>query len=297
VTGGLSGRACLRKSSAFFVYGFFHPAPGLTLLMLRALRTGRPVLVLSEGLRERHNTAPRRMLMRLLSSYPNGRLLAVGHGAAEDFRRLGLRWPGHAFGFCEEPLPTVPPIARGPEFRLVSVGQLVPRKGHAKIMEWLANGQWARPVELRICGEGPERSHLQREAERLSRPGLRIVLRGHLGREELAETLAWADVCVHLASYEAWGVAVQQAAEAGLPLIISPHVRSGHGILLKNGWNGHVVDDPSALAAALEPLIQDPARCAQMGSRSRELSTEWNLEAASGRLAAILRSLLTNPAR
>lgn len=53
VTGGLSGRECLRKSSAFFVYGFFHPVPSL---MLRALRTGRPVLVLSEGLRERHNT-------------------------------------------------------------------------------------------------------------------------------------------------------------------------------------------------------------------------------------------------
>ena len=289
--GGCPERRWLRESSVFFFYGFFHPAPAMTWLMLRALRTGRPVMVLSEGLRERHMTMPRRFLMRLLSRYPQGKLLAVGHGAADDFRRLGLRWSAEPYGFCEEPLPSAVRSLGGSEFRLVTVGQLIPRKQQGKLMDWLAGKVWPVPMVLRVCGDGPERERLERQAERLRRPGFTIEFMGHLGRKELAETLAWADVCVHPADYEGWGVSLQQAAEAGLPLVISPGVRSGHGILVKDQWNGYVVDSADDLATAVTTLIRDPGLRNLMGVRSLEMAAPWRLDAAAARLAGMLQSL------
>lgn len=291
LSGGPMARDWLKESASYFFLGFFSPIPGMPLLLLRALCSRRPVMVLSEGLRDHQFCIKRALMMRIFSAFRNGRLLAIGSGAADDFRRLGLRWRAHEVGYGEGPLPAVHVAKEDNVFRLLVVGQLIPRKQVSKIISWLASGNIDRLVVLRICGEGPERAALERQAARMRRPDLRIEFTGHLERSRLSVEFALADAFVHLPDYEGWGMVVQQAAEAGLPLIVSPDVRSGRGILVREGWNGFVVDDAGSLMKAVHALVADRQLREVMGDRSREIARDWCLEAGSRRIALILNEM------
>lgn len=81
-----------------------------------------------------------------------------------------------------------PPAVAGPDARradrFVFAGRLAPEKGIETVVRAasaLGSGQ------LVVCGDGPLRSHIEALAARA--PADRVVLRGHVGSEELARTL------------------------------------------------------------------------------------------------------------
>jgi glycosyltransferase involved in cell wall biosynthesis len=290
--GGSMASNWLTACEAYFFLGFSSPFPGMPFLLLRALISRRPVLVLSEGLRDHQFGLERRLLMKMLSLFGNGRLLAIGTGAVDDFLRLGLRWPAYEVGYGEESLPIVGKEKKEDVFRLVAVGQLIPRKRISRIIDWLASGNWNRPILLRVCGEGPERAALEQQSAQLGRLDLRFEFTGHLDKLSLAREFALADAFVHLPDYEGWGMVVQQAAEAGLPLIVSPEVRSGRGVLVMEGENGFVIENAASFSDAIRKLAADQRLQEAMGNRSRVISREWGLEAGSRRIASILREMM-----
>ena len=99
---------------------------------------------------------------------------------------------------------------------------------------------------------------------------------GNLGEEELALWLSARPVFVSTALYEPFGLAVLEAASAGCPLILSDIPT------FRELWDGAArfvpVNDPAALAAALDELTMDEAACAALGAAARERSGRYRAD-------------------
>ena len=98
---------------------------------------------------------------------------------------------------------------------LISVGHLIPRKGHELIIEAIS---LLPGVQLMICGEGPMRSELQRTAQRCGVAD-RVRFLGRIEHEDLNRYYSAADVLV-LASYrEGWPNVLLEAMACGTPVV------------------------------------------------------------------------------
>ena len=90
-----------------------------------------------------------------------------------------------------------------------------------------------------------------------------------------------ADVLVHPARWEGFGLAVLEAMLCGLP-VVATRVSSIPEIVV-DGETGLLVppDDPSALGAALQRVLADPGG---LGAAGRERArTEFSVERMAGR--------------
>src|SRR5207237_3583075 len=110
------------------------------------------------------------------------------------------------------------------------------------------------PGELVLVGDGPDRERVQELA------GEHVRLLGSIERDDLLRWYAAADAYVMPSRSETWGMAMQEAAAAGLPLIASEAPGAGYD-LIEEGVNGYrvPVDDVEALRAALTSVAEDPA--------------------------------------
>lgn len=99
---------------------------------------------------------------------------------------------------------------------VVSVGALIPRKGHDIVIEAVAT---LPGVQLRIAGEGPERARLAAQVARLGL-GDRVKLLGSVAHAELPPLLAAADVMALASSSEGLANAWVEALASGTPIVI-----------------------------------------------------------------------------
>jgi glycosyltransferase involved in cell wall biosynthesis len=112
--------------------------------------------------------------------------------------------------------PMRPPRPIGSPARLVAVGNLFPAKGHAVLIDALA--QLRRPWTLDVVGDGPLRHVLEAQAERL---GIASKIRFLGARDDVPEILAAADVACIPSHWEGLGLVVVEAAAVALPLVVS----------------------------------------------------------------------------
>lgn len=170
---------------------------------------------------------------------------------------------------------------------VLSVARLVPEKGLDDLIRALAEAGDPR-LRLVVAGEGPERDALDGLAEKL---GVRLAMSGHVAEAELAQLYVDADVFALLSRHEPWGVAVNEAAASGLPLLLSDRVGAAAD-LLSDGSNGFRVraGDVRASAAALSRLAGDPVLRSAMGARSRELVRDWGYESSVDNFVAAVRA-------
>jgi glycosyltransferase involved in cell wall biosynthesis len=145
----------------------------------------------------------------------------------------------------ENPPDDVPPDARV----LLAVARLVPQKGIDVAAQALARVRERHPeAVLVVLGDGPER-------ERLRGDGVHL-----LGRvPDVAAWLRRAELLVHPARWEGFGLALLEAMLAALP-VVATRVSSIPEIVV-DGETGLLVppDDAGALAAALLRVLDDPA--------------------------------------
>jgi glycosyltransferase involved in cell wall biosynthesis len=164
----------------------------------------------------------------------------------------------------------VPAGNRGEGFKVISVGRLVPDKNFATLIEAFA--RIGSPGELEIIGTGSLRDELERLAHRL---GVPAEFRGHVPPDTLPEAYASADAYALISTYEPFGVAVREAAAAGLPLVCSRSAGAAGDVAIQ-GRNALLVDptDAGAIADALARLASDPELRARMGAESRAIDRE-----------------------
>ncbi len=133
-----------------------------------------------------------------------------------------------------------------------------------------------REVWLVLAGDGPERPDLEGTVEA---SGLtRVRFPGYIPYPELPALYAAADLFVHPAREERWGVSVQEALACGLPVIASSRVGAGvdliepgrNGFLYEAGWEGE-------LARRVEDALALPREGVQ--AASGEILSRWDYAA------------------
>lgn len=154
-----------------------------------------------------------------------------------------------------------------------------------------AVGRLPQDVELALAGTGTEERSLRALAQEVA-PG-RVRFLGFLQPSELADWYRAADAFVLPSRSEQWGIPLNEAAVAGLPLVATDAVGAAHD-LIEDGVNGFrvPVGDEQELADALERLTSDEGFRAAAGRRSRELATRFTPDAWAAALARLARRLV-----
>jgi glycosyltransferase involved in cell wall biosynthesis len=157
--------------------------------------------------------------------------------------------------------------SRGEGFRIISVGRLVPDKNFGTLIRAVP-----ADAELEIVGTG----FLEDELKQLAAgQAARVSFRGHVAPDELPSLYAAADVYALVSTYEPFGVAVREAAAAGLPIVCSRAAGAAGDVAIE-GRNALLVDPHNVdeVAVALARLAADPDLRARMGAESRAIDRE-----------------------
>lgn len=104
------------------------------------------------------------------------------------------------------------------------VGALEPRKGPGLAIRALAASDPG--VRMRMYGDGPERSRLERLAQRLGVTD-RLEFAGHVPRAKLQEALTGCRAALFTGLYEEGGLALAEALATGVPAIVLDHGGAG----------------------------------------------------------------------
>lgn len=151
---------------------------------------------------------------------------------------------------------------------LAVVAQLIERKGHALLLAELAALLRRCPKVHVLCfGRGPLEQVLVRDA---AARGLTAHLRFLGFRDDLPALLPGADLLVHPAAREGLGVALLEAASAGVATVAC--AAGGVVDVVEDGVTGLLVPvgDGAALCAAIERLVANPDERRRMGAAARE---------------------------
>jgi glycosyltransferase involved in cell wall biosynthesis len=173
--------------------------------------------------------------------------------------------------------PDAGPAADGP--LLLAIARLTAQKGIDVAVRALA--ELPSGVRLAVLGEGPERGALETLARSLG-VDERLLLPGRVG--DVAAWLRAAEVVVHPARWEGFGLALLEAMLAAKPVVAS-RVSSVPEIVA-DGETGLLVapDDHRALATAVGSLLQDPERARRLGAAGLERARrEFSVERMTSR--------------
>ncbi len=155
-------------------------------------------------------------------------------------------------------------------FVFVCVARLSPEKGHAQLIEAFAAAFAGEPtVRLRLIGDGPMRSELQRLCAAQGVAG-QVEFLGVLASEQVRDELAAANAFVLASDVETFGVAVIEALACGCPVLVTA---SGGPEHLVDGGNGVVIPprDPTVLRNALIRMRHEADRYDRAAIRASAL--------------------------
>jgi phosphatidylinositol alpha-1,6-mannosyltransferase len=168
-------------------------------------------------------------------------------------------------------------------------GQLIERKGLDVLMAaWSEIDAAPRPEPpaLRLAGDGPLRSRLERWRGSLRRPD-RVELVGLV--EDMPAFYAGLSVFVLPSRVEGFGLVAAEAGACGLPVVATD--TSSLPEIVVDGLTGRLVpvDDAAALAAAVGGLVDDPVRARELGAAGRERIVRlYDRNQTLGRLRGLL---------
>lgn len=185
----------------------------------------------------------------------------------------------HFAGASEEP-----GVQRTEHYFLASA-RFVAKKNLLRLMESYAlyrkrslDAGVTSPWKLILLGDGP----LRPELEALSRAeGLddALLMPGFVQYPELPSWYAGASCFVHASLIEPWGLVVNEAMAAGLPVIVSKTCGCA-GDLVRDGMNGWTFDpeDVSQLADLMGRISGDTDLLTSMGEASRSMISAWGTD-------------------
>lgn len=168
-------------------------------------------------------------------------------------------WSGAGAAAGAPSLDGLPPGAR----LLVAVARLDRQKGLDVAVRALAQVRQHHPsTVLCVLGEGPARGELEELARELG-VAEALLLPGRVG--DVAAVLRTAEIVVHPARWEGFGLALLEAMLCARPVVASRV--SSIPEIVADAETGLLVapDDAPALAAAVTRLLDDPALAARLG--------------------------------
>lgn len=171
------------------------------------------------------------------------------------------------------------PAARGElgleesDIYLVSVGRLVRRKGFDYLIKALSEIE-RQNVKLIILGEGPERENLQSLIKEKGLEG-RVLMPGFVDEERKFQYLSCSDLYVLSSVHEGFGIVIQEAMQAGLPIVSTNY--GGQVDIIEDSVNGLLVENRSAAALAdgIRRLLADRDLMRKMRKNNMEKVREF----------------------
>jgi glycosyltransferase involved in cell wall biosynthesis len=272
---------------------------------------GIPVLMRSDthgGLvRSKIKMLLRKPVLRSLYGLCDG-VLAIGKSNADFYRSLGvpdrkifllpfavdnerfirdsrLSWSKRASIRSRWDLPPDVPT-------ILYAGKLIARKRPLDVIAAcsLIRKRSKQPFALLVVGTGELESEARRQC---ASAGLdNVVFAGFVNQSQLPQLYGACDIFVLPSQDEPWGLAVNEAMCAALPIVLSREVGSRPD-LVKEGTNGFAMaaGDIEGLSWALQRLIEEKHLREQFGNASLERIREWGYPQCLDGLRAAISSL------
>ena len=218
-------------------------------------------------------------------------IAAIGTKAQKDYQQR----------FPDKPIFNIPYYCNLAEFSqnlperprtpitIIFCGQMIARKGVDLLLNAfsriIANG-----LEAKLLLVGREAELPQMMSDLPPKVCDRIAYAGFQAPEALPEFFRQADIFVLPSRYDGWGVVVNQALGAGLPIICSDAVGAATD-LVEQGKNGWVfpVDNVDALYKALKNYIQNPTAIKAASEAAITKSALWYPEVGAQRWLEVFR--------
>jgi glycosyltransferase involved in cell wall biosynthesis len=279
-------RALRRFDPQIVVVGGWNQ-PGFWEALVWAKAKRRPVVtwVESTARDSRSGSRPLEAAKRALVRASDG-FLVPGRASAAYLR---------GFGIGDRPVATAPNAVDAAVFSRAAVdrsgrgrptllyaGRFDPEKGLDVLLEAVRGLE----ADLVLVGSGREEERLRAAAP------ANVRFEPPVDRDGVARYYAEADAYVLPSRSEQWGMVLNEAATAGLPIVASDAAGAAYE-LVEDGVNGFRVPagDAVALRRALERVV-DPDFRASAGARSRELAAAHTPEAWADAVAGLARTLV-----
>ena len=218
-------------------------------------------------------------------------IAAIGNWAARDYaarfpktRVFNIPYHCELAPFANEPRPLREPGTVTFHF----CGQMIGRKGVDQLLAAFAT----LPENARLLLVGREADLPSLLANLAAPVRERVRYAGFQAPDALPRFFAQADAFVLPSRYDGWGVVVNQALGAGLPIIASDCVGAAHD-LVREGENGFTfpAGDANALAAAMLRYATNPELARTHGEASRRTLADWTPARGAERWADALRTV------
>jgi glycosyltransferase involved in cell wall biosynthesis len=176
---------------------------------------------------------------------------------------------------------------RKPEkcLRIVSVGNLVEKKNHKLLID-IAALLKSRKIDftIDIFGFGVLLDALKEECVRLNVAN-EVIFHGSVGN--IHERLKQADIYVHPATYEPFGLVLLEAMANGLPIIAMDG--QGNRELIQDGINGYMIwkNNPELFAEKIIELVGSETKMQTMSEAAIKFSKEYSIEGYVSKLLDI----------
>jgi glycosyltransferase involved in cell wall biosynthesis len=154
---------------------------------------------------------------------------------------------------------------------VLSVGNLIPIKGHALLLQAFARALRDAPKSfLEIIGDGPERQRLSRLAAKLGIAN-RVHFSGRQGRDYVVRAMRRCAVFALPSSYEGLGCVYLEAMACAKPVIGC----CGQGIdeVIEHGKSGMLItpENEQELTDAMVTLLRDKELCQRIGKNAQAI--------------------------
>lgn len=263
-------------------------------LMRRGLRAQR-WLFWGERLRKQSARWKEVVQRRLISPLASAAgIVGVGRAAETDY---AARFPNMRH-FCVpyhcdlSPFLAAPRVCEsGMPVTFLFCGQMIRRKGVDLLLtafdRLVAKGL---DVMLRLVGREADLSQFLAAVSPAAMA--RIRYEGFQPPERLSEYFSHSDIFVLPSRHDGWGVVVNQALGAGLPVIVSDGVGAGLD-LVEDGVNGlhFAAGDLDGLEHCMASIASSPEKARQWGDASRRKALTMTPEAGAEKWARVFDSL------
>lgn len=221
-------------------------------------------------------------------------IAAIGEAAVQDYK---LRYPDKLVVpipyYCDlEAFQKDIPLRPREPITILFCGQMIERKGVDLLLtafsRLIESGLTAKLVLVGREAELPQMmANLPESVKKW------VNYAGFQAPEALPQFFRQADIFVLPSRYDGWGVVMNQAIGAGLPIICSDAVGSAPD-LVTMGENGFIfpAGDGDKLYEALHYYVSEPARITVASAASQRRSPEWSPEAGAKRWVELCHQVL-----
>lgn len=184
-----------------------------------------------------------------------------------------------------------------PEKFFLSVGRMIPRKNFINLLAAYKEykSKVDDPLSLIIVGDGPERNNIKKFLENSTLTNW-VHLFPFQSQERLRKFYQKAKFFVLASKNEPWGLVVNEAMAAGLPVLVSNEVGCAK-TLVAEGENGFNFSPEKSVELAnilikLHSISDDQLK--EMGKHSQKIIANWSIERFNSGLYEAIQFALKN---